>query len=64
MAKIVASRVKIASLSLVGQSSKFLFAATDTGTLKCYEANKLLSKTPTSVDFYTPEQDIQGGCIK
>ena len=58
VAKIIASRIQIASLSLVGQTSKFLFAATDTGTLKCYEANKLLSKTPTSVDFYTPEQDV------
>ena len=64
VAKIIASRIKIASLSLVDQSSKYLFAATDTGTLKCYEANKLLSKTPTSVDFYTPEQDIQGGSIR
>ena len=62
--KIIASRIKIASLSLIGQTSKFLFAATNFGTLKCYEANKMLSKTPTSIDFYTPEQDVQDGGIK
>ena len=58
VAKIINSKIQIASLNLIGYSNQFLFVATKSGTLRLYEVNKLISETQShNIDFFTPEQE-------